>query len=109
MSADKPLAAVAQALGPMVTSVICTKSRHPRACDPQRLAEIWMPYAKELSIIPDAIDAVTYLLNTAAPEDLIAVTGSLFLVGELRASLCRLAPVPRPRARQGPAEPQGGS
>jgi len=37
--------------------------------------------------MPDVVDAYMYLLNTVSPDDLIVVTGSLFLVGELRTAL----------------------
>jgi folylpolyglutamate synthase/dihydropteroate synthase len=35
----------------------------------------------------DAADAYTYLLNAVAPSDAVVVTGSLYLVGELRSAL----------------------
>jgi len=87
MSADKPVRTIGEILCPMASRVTCTKSRHPRACDPQRLAEQLGPLCREVIVIPDAVDAYTYVLNTADPDDLIVITGSLFLVGELRPQL----------------------
>ena len=87
MSQDKPAHAVGEILGPLAASLTCTKSRHPRACDPERLAEQLRPHSRALTVIADAADAYTYVLNSAKPEDVIVVTGSLFLVGELRVSL----------------------
>ncbi len=89
MSADKPIQAVVEVLAPLASSVTCTASRHPRACDPYRVAEVLTPYTQDLTVIPDAVDAYTYCLNMSEPDDLIVITGSLFLVAELRAALRR--------------------
>lgn len=87
MSHDKPIRAVGEVLAPLAASVICTSSRHQRACDAHRLAEEFAPSHQAVTVIPDAGDAMTYALNTVPREDLILVTGSLFLVGEIRAAL----------------------
>ena len=87
MSADKPVEAVASILGPAAASVTCATSRHPRACDAERVAQAYRRSATSVTVVPDALDAYTYVLNTAAAQDVILVTGSLFLVGEVRAAL----------------------
>ena len=101
MSADKPVRPVGECLGPMATSVTCTRSHHPRACPAQQLADQWRPFNRRLHVIDDPIDAYTYLLNRCAPEAVIVITGSLFLVGELRTALwkahIRTRTVRRPR------------
>ena len=84
VSGDKAVSQIAQILGPIAASVTCTASRHPRACDPHRLAELVGPSSRQVTVIPDVVDAYTYLLNTSGPQDVIVVTGSVFLVGELR-------------------------
>lgn len=87
VSQDKPLQALGGTLGSFASSITCTRSRHPRACEPQRLAEQLTSTHRPITVIPDAVDAYTYLLNTVPSDDLIVVTGSLFLVGQLRAAL----------------------
>ena len=87
MSADKPVQQIAEILGPLASRVMCTTSRHPRACDPQRLAGHFTPYNHDVAVIPDPIDAYMYLLNTSGSDDVIVITGSLFLVGQLRAAV----------------------
>jgi dihydrofolate synthase/folylpolyglutamate synthase len=87
MSSDKSPEAVGASVGPLAASVTCTKSRHPRAMPPEELARRLAPYCQELHVTADADDAYTYLLNTVPPEDAIVVTGSLFLVGQLRGAL----------------------
>jgi len=87
MSRDKAVQEVGELLIPLASSVTCTKSRHPRAGDPHELAEQVRRFGVRTAVMPDARDACTYLLNTVNPEEMIVVTGSLFLVGELRAAL----------------------
>ena len=90
MSADKSVEGFAQRLGGVAVSATCTKSRgHPRALDPTRLAQRLAPSCRDVHVMSDAADAYTYLLNAVDPSDVIVVTGSLFVVGELRASLRR--------------------
>ena len=84
MSADKPIAAVAEVLSPLAASVICTSSGHPRACEPARLATWFGQGGTPAIVMDDPLDALTYRLNTADRSDVIVVTGSLFLAGAVR-------------------------
>ncbi len=87
MSSDKSVEEVGRALGPLAISATCTRSRHPRALDPMVLAKRLGPFCQDVHVMSDAPDAYTYLLNAVPPGDVIVVTGSLFLVGQLRALL----------------------
>ena len=89
MSSDKAVEAMGRLLGHLAVSVTCTKSRHPRALDPTQLATRLSPFCLDVHVMSDPADAYTYLLNAVPPQDLIVVTGSLYLVGELRAALRR--------------------
>ena len=51
------------------------------------LARRLAPFCPDVHVLSDPADAYTYLLNAVSSEDVIVVTGSLFLVGELRAAL----------------------
>lgn len=95
MSSDKSVEEIGKHVAGLAVSTTCTKSRHPRALEPSELARRLFPFCPDVHVMPDAVDAYTYLLNTVSPHDVIVVTGSLFLVGELRAAL-RYAHV-RPR------------
>ena len=87
MSADKPVEEVGRVLSGLAVSATCTKSGHPRALEPAELAQRLSPFCADVHVIPDPLDAYTYLLNAVDPAEVIVVTGSLFLVGELRAAL----------------------
>ncbi len=103
VSSDKPVEAIGRRLGGLSVSATCTASRHPRALSPTALAKRLAPFCADVHVMSDPIDAYTYLLNAASPEEIIVVMGSLFLVGELRAAL-RQSHV-RPRRRPATATP----
>lgn len=89
VSADKWQDDLGRAVGGFAGAVTCTKSRHPRAMDPVQLAKQMAAFCPDVHVMSDAADAYTYLLNALGPDDVLVVTGSLFLVGELRAALRR--------------------
>jgi dihydrofolate synthase/folylpolyglutamate synthase len=102
MSADKPVDAFAEQLRSLMTSATCTRSRESaRALDPLRLAASLRPYCDDVHVMADPLDAYTYVLNAVDPADVIIVTGSLFLVGEVRAALRRAHIRPRLAAAAG--------
>jgi dihydrofolate synthase/folylpolyglutamate synthase len=90
MSGDKSVEGFGEALGQLVVGATCVRSAHPRAMPAQELARRLAPYCDDVHVMSEPADAYTCLLNAAAPEDVLVVTGSLFLVGQVRASL-RLA------------------
>src|SRR3989440_1731012 len=81
---DKAVDEVAGLLFPRVTEVIFTASRTTRAVSATQLAEIAGHHAPRFSVIHDAERALEHALAEAAPEDVIFITGSLYLVGQLR-------------------------
>lgn len=87
MSSDKLVEDIGARIGRLAVSATCTKSRHPRALDPMVLAQRLGPFCADVHVMSDPADACTYLLNVVSSRDVIVVTGSLFLVGELRAAL----------------------
>ena len=83
LSANKDLDGVAQALRPLAASVIATQARHPRALPAGVLAArlaAWCPAVETAATVEEAVARAT---RRAAPDDVVLVTGSLFLVGEL--------------------------
>jgi dihydrofolate synthase / folylpolyglutamate synthase len=81
---DKAVDEVAGLLFPRAAEVILTAPRTTRAVSAAQLAEIAGHHAARFSVIPDAGRAFEYALAEAAPEDAIFITGSLYLVGQLR-------------------------
>ena len=81
---DKAVDEVAGLLFPLAAEVIFTAPRTARAASAAQLAEIVGHHAARFSVIPDAERALEHALAEAAPEDAIFITGSLYLVGQLR-------------------------
>jgi len=82
---DKAVDEVAGLLFPRAAEVIFTEPRTSRAISASQLAEIAAHYAARSSIIADAQQALDYALASATPGDAVFITGSLYLVGQLRA------------------------
>ncbi|PYU57696.1 MAG: bifunctional folylpolyglutamate synthase/dihydrofolate synthase [Acidobacteria bacterium] len=81
---DKAVDEVAGLLFPHAAEVIFTAPRSSRAVSAPQLAEIAGHHAARFSVVPDAERAFERALAQAAPEDAIFITGSLYLVGQLR-------------------------
>ena len=81
---DKAVDEVAGILFPRAGTVIVTSPAQPRAISAPVLAEMTGHHAGNVEVIPDPEKALERALELASPEDVIFITGSLFLVGDLR-------------------------
>jgi dihydrofolate synthase/folylpolyglutamate synthase len=81
---DKAVDEVTGLLFPYAEEVIFTEARTPRAISATQLQEIAGHHAARHSVIPDAEQAVQAALAKANPRDVIVITGSLYLVGQVR-------------------------
>lgn len=77
---DKDYKDILDELVPIADKVILTKPNIPRALEPKVLAKY---VKKEYVIIKDAKKALKYAKKMAKKDDLIVVTGSIYLVGEI--------------------------
>ena len=82
---DKAIDEVAGSLFPHASEVIFTEPRNPRAISAAQLEEIAAHYAMQSRVITDAEQALDYAMAKAGAGDAVFVTGSLYLVGQLRA------------------------
>lgn len=76
---DKDWIAMLQELGPLARRVILTRPESDRAADPRGLVEAERFCAK-LEILEDVPEAITLARAVAEPQDVIVVTGSLFII-----------------------------
>jgi dihydrofolate synthase / folylpolyglutamate synthase len=81
---DKAVDEVTGSLFPLAAEVIFTQPNNPRAISATQLAEMAGHHATHFSIIDNAEAALDHALATARPDDAIFITGSLYLVGQLR-------------------------
>ena len=88
ISKDKDIKGILEELLPIADSIILTKSKVvDRACDPSRLKEF--VNGKETILTENVGEALEAAKSKAKENDLVLVTGSLFVVGEARDILLR--------------------
>ena len=100
---DKAVDEIAGLLFPRAEAVILTMPRQSRAISASLLSEITGHFAKRSLIVPDPAEALQRVMELADPADVVFVTGSLYLVGDIR-SFWRtrgagLAPAEHPNAK----------
>ena len=81
---DKAVDEVTGLLFPRASEVIFTQPGNPRAISAAQLAEMAGHHAEHFAVMPNAEAALDLVLSKARPEDAIFITGSLYLVGQLR-------------------------
>jgi dihydrofolate synthase/folylpolyglutamate synthase len=81
---DKAVDEIAGLLFPRASAVILTSPAQSRAISAAVLAEMTAHHARLVDVIPDPKLAFERALELASPDDVILVTGSLYLVGDLR-------------------------
>jgi len=84
VSQDKDIKGMVKQLLPLAHKIILTRADNPRAAIPERLKEYFSSKGKEIFITAGLKEAKEIALRVASEEDLILVTGSLFVVGEFR-------------------------
>ena len=85
VSKDKDVNGILEEVLPIAGSIILTKSKVvDRALDPSKIKEFMDPNYIDVTLSSDVEDALAIAGSKAGPDDLILVTGSLFIVGEAR-------------------------
>lgn len=87
ISTDKKIAGIIATLAPLAHQVIVTRSQSPRACDPQDLAAQVRQHGVPVHIESDTVVALEFARAQAQPSDLVCVTGSIHLLGEIKTRL----------------------
>lgn len=80
--ADKDWRRMAELLGPRVRDVLLARVKPKRPLDPQNLVSVFSRYAPT-RVEPDATKAIELVMNESSSDDVVLVTGSVYLVGEI--------------------------
>jgi dihydrofolate synthase/folylpolyglutamate synthase len=85
-STDKDLAGIIEVLAPHISHAYLTRfDSNPRAATPDYLAGLWRRVTSlPCTLCKTAVEAWQQVRSDAREEDLICVTGSVFLAGEVR-------------------------
>jgi dihydrofolate synthase / folylpolyglutamate synthase len=80
---DKNIEGMLARLLPPSSQIILTTANHPRSAAPERLAELAAPAGLPITLTHSVSEAITLALAQSTPDDLILVTGSIMVVGDL--------------------------
>jgi dihydrofolate synthase / folylpolyglutamate synthase len=82
---DKDACAILAPLAPLATNLVTTRSDNPRSRSAEELAAVASDLFDPVTAISDPVAALAHARTIAAPDALVVVCGSTFLVGLLRA------------------------
>ncbi|MBI4278058.1 MAG: bifunctional folylpolyglutamate synthase/dihydrofolate synthase [Armatimonadetes bacterium] len=94
MLSTKDYRGAAAIIAPIADAIVVTTPDHPHALPAAILADAARGMCPRVEVVESRLAALDRILRLARPEDVICVTGSFYLVGELR-------PVLRRRRRAG--------
>jgi dihydrofolate synthase / folylpolyglutamate synthase len=102
----KDVAGMVAALAPAAALVVATRSSHPHAAAPGRLAALAHGAGLPAVVVEEPAAALARAREEAGPDGTVLVAGSLYLLGDLRPHV--LAAVREPPARLAPARKGAG-
>jgi dihydrofolate synthase/folylpolyglutamate synthase len=82
VSGDKDIRAIVEPLAKVAAEAIVTRSRNPRAADPALVGAEFMRWGVPVAYAEGMAGALALALEKAKKEDLVCVTGSLFIVAD---------------------------
>lgn len=83
ITADKNVAGILQQLLPLANAVFVTRADHPRAAVPEDLQRLVVESGYQAQSCATVAEALQMAWKSAGPGDLICVTGSIFVIGDL--------------------------
>jgi len=88
-SEDKDIHGMFEELLPAVDELVMTRSTHPRAMEPNKLVELAGEFSKKATTTDSIEDGIEEVLRIAKEQDVIIVTGSIFVVAAVKEILQR--------------------
>ncbi len=83
ISADKAVEEMVSIIAPLARTVIATQADNRRAAPAERIAEAARKHCAEVRVAVPVREAVRQALDLAEPNDLVLITGSFFVLGEI--------------------------
>ena len=90
---EKAVGEMAELLFPHAASIILTQAATPRAASAESLRPLAQALNENVRVEPEPAQALASAMGRAAAEDVVFVTGSLFLVGDCRRALREMTAV----------------
>ena len=85
---DKDYAGMLKKLLPLVDKIVLTKPKVERAACTEDLLSVASLHHGNIEVVDDSAEALDRARFFAGADDLVCVTGSLYLVGEIKKHLC---------------------
>ena len=104
ISANKNLEGIIEELTPLAAVTVATRALVPRAAPPQQVADLAAKWCSRIIVEEDTQTALAQAISETRQDDLLLVTGSLYLVGDAKRLLPRLL---NPMAAAAPTQVQG--
>jgi dihydrofolate synthase/folylpolyglutamate synthase len=84
---DKAISEMAEILFPMARAVIATQPSNPRSASPEEISEAGRRTGAEIAAVAEVRAAVERARDWARDQEIMVVTGSIYLVGEAMRAL----------------------
>ncbi|NMA14537.1 MAG: bifunctional folylpolyglutamate synthase/dihydrofolate synthase [Clostridia bacterium] len=92
MLADKEREKVATEIAPLAEKIVVTKPNSPRAGKWEQVADFVRPFTDKVIVEESITRAVDEVIKLAGDDDMVIITGSIYMVSEARAYLLRSMP-----------------
>ena len=86
-SGDKDLHGILDPLLPRVREIVASQAVHPRAMPPQNIAAQLADMGRQASVADTIEEAVELAFQAVSGDDVVLVTGSLFMVGAAKSAI----------------------
>ncbi len=84
---DKAIGEISEILFPLFEEIYLTRPEQARAAAPEEILDAARYRPKRIILQPDPVRALEAACRESAPDDVVVVTGSLFLVGAIKKAL----------------------
>jgi dihydrofolate synthase / folylpolyglutamate synthase len=84
ISANKNLQGIIEELTPLAAVTVATRAMVPRAAPPQQVADLAAKWSAQIIVEEDTQRALAQAIAETRQDDLLLVTGSLYLVGDAK-------------------------
>ena len=84
---DKPYGSMLKSLLPVCSRAIITRAKTDRALPPQKLYATAKKIISDVTTVADVAKAAKHAIETAGPDDVVCIAGSLYVVGEAKEAI----------------------
>ncbi|MEM3690639.1 MAG: bifunctional folylpolyglutamate synthase/dihydrofolate synthase, partial [Candidatus Micrarchaeia archaeon] len=82
---DKEIDRIVEQIAPPADFIVINKPNFERAAEPERIEKEARRYGKDVKIVRDVKKSVRYAKSIAGKDDMVLITGSIYMLSEARA------------------------